>query len=116
MPASLVWYLATEGGARAIGLENVGRLAAGWQADLQLIRVELPTPLRQHNLYDQVLLFCHATDVTGALVNGNVLMRDGILPGVDEPGLRKHAQAEAQRLWSAPKPPGTGSGRNHRLD
>ena len=37
MPASLVWQLATEGGARALGLEKVGRLAPGWQADLQLI-------------------------------------------------------------------------------
>ena len=37
MPASLVWYLATEGGAHALGLANVGRLAPGWQADLQLI-------------------------------------------------------------------------------
>ena len=37
MPANLVWRLATEGGARALGLEQVGRLAPGWQADLQLI-------------------------------------------------------------------------------
>jgi cytosine/adenosine deaminase-related metal-dependent hydrolase len=110
MPASLVWYLATEGGARAIGFENVGRLAAGWQADLQLIRVDLPTPLKHHNLYDQILLYCHATDVTGAMVNGSVLMRDGILPGVDESGLRMRTQAAAERLWSATKTPVAGSG------
>lgn len=37
MPAPLVWQLATEGSARALGLEKVGRIAAGWQADLQLV-------------------------------------------------------------------------------
>ena len=45
MPAGLVWRLATEGGARALGLEQVGRLAPGWQADLQLIDSTLPTPV-----------------------------------------------------------------------
>ena len=45
MPANLVWQLATEGGARALGLEKVGRLAPGWQADLQLIDSTLPTPV-----------------------------------------------------------------------
>ncbi|MCL4561915.1 MAG: amidohydrolase family protein, partial [Chloroflexi bacterium] len=67
MPAWQVWYLATEGGAKAIGLEKVGRLAPGWQADLQLFRADLPTPLKEHNLYDQTLLFCHQSDVTGVV-------------------------------------------------
>ena len=44
MPASLVWRLATEGGAQALGFSNVGRLAPGWQADLQLIDSVFPTP------------------------------------------------------------------------
>ncbi|HVN54563.1 MAG TPA: amidohydrolase family protein, partial [Anaerolineaceae bacterium] len=72
MPASLVWYLATEGGARALGLEKVGRLSPGWQADLQLFRAELPTPLAEHNLYDQTLLYCHQTDITGTMVAGKI--------------------------------------------
>ncbi|MBI5052837.1 MAG: amidohydrolase family protein, partial [Chloroflexi bacterium] len=51
MPANLVWQLATEGGARALDLKNVGRLAPGWQADLQLIDSQFPTPVELHNLY-----------------------------------------------------------------
>jgi 5-methylthioadenosine/S-adenosylhomocysteine deaminase len=31
MPANQVWYLATEGGARALGLEKIGRLAPSWK-------------------------------------------------------------------------------------
>jgi cytosine/adenosine deaminase-related metal-dependent hydrolase len=101
MPAGLVWYLATEGGARAIGLENVGRVAAGWQADLQLFSAELPTPIQEHNLFDQTLLYCHQTDVTGTVVAGQVLMRDGLIPGAGRAALQAASQAAALRLWEA---------------
>jgi cytosine/adenosine deaminase-related metal-dependent hydrolase len=99
MPAALVWYLATEGGAQALGLEKVGRVEAGWQADLALIQPELPTPLAEHNLYDQALLYCHATDVTGTVVAGKVLMRDGQVADADWPALRERTRAQAERLW-----------------
>ncbi len=99
MPAGLVWYLATEGGAQALGLEKVGRIAPGWQADLALIRPELPTPLAEHNLYDQGLLYCHQTDVTGTVVAGKTLMRDGQVTGVDWASLRARTRVQAERLW-----------------
>jgi cytosine/adenosine deaminase-related metal-dependent hydrolase len=104
MPASLVWYLATEGGAKAIGLEKVGRLVTGWQADLQLFKADLPTPLQEHNLYDQALLYCHQTDITGTMVAGNILMRDGLVPGADKTALRARTREAAQRLWSPVRP------------
>ncbi|NBD35264.1 MAG: amidohydrolase family protein, partial [Chloroflexi bacterium] len=75
LPAHEVWHLATEGGARALGLEKVGRIAPGWAADLQLIDAQLPTPLRAHNLYDQLLLYRNAGHVRGVLVNGEVRVR-----------------------------------------
>ena len=99
MPAAQVWYLATEGGARAIGLENIGRLAPGWQADLQLIKVDFPTPLTESNLYDQTLLYCHPSDVEAVMVAGQVLMRDGVIAGEDSALLREHTRAAARRLW-----------------
>ena len=43
MPPETVWYLATEGGAKAMGLENLGRLQPGWAADMQLINIDFPT-------------------------------------------------------------------------
>ncbi|HEX9013734.1 MAG TPA: amidohydrolase family protein [Anaerolineaceae bacterium] len=108
MPAAQVWSLATEGGALALGMEKVGRLSAGWQADLQLIKPELPTPLQEHNLYDQTLLYCSRHNVTGTMVAGRVLMRDGILPGVDEPGLRVRTEQAALRLWNPEQQTGVG--------
>ncbi len=99
MPASLVWYLATEGGARAIGLEQVGRLAPGWQADLQLIDSTLPTPVEPWNLYEQLLLYRSRRDVRHVMVAGQWRVRDGEVLGVDEAALRARAHAAAQKLW-----------------
>lgn len=99
MPASTVWYLATEGGARALGLEKVGRLEIGWQADLQLFKPNLPTPLKEHNLFDQTLLYCHQTDVSGTVVAGKVLMRNGFIPGIDQAAIQRRSCEAAERLW-----------------
>jgi 5-methylthioadenosine/S-adenosylhomocysteine deaminase len=99
MPAHQVWYLATEGGAHALGLEKVGRLAPGWQADLQLIDSTLPTPVESWNLYDQLLLYRSRRDVRAVMVAGCWRVRDGSVLDVDEAALRVRAHAAAQRLW-----------------
>jgi cytosine/adenosine deaminase-related metal-dependent hydrolase len=99
MPASLVWRLATEGGAQALGLEKVGRLAPGWQADLQLIDAVLPTPATAGNLYEQLLLYRSRSHVRGVMVAGQVRVRDGVVLGADEAALRARAHRAAERLW-----------------
>jgi cytosine/adenosine deaminase-related metal-dependent hydrolase len=102
MPASLVWYLATEGGARALGLARVGRLAPGWQADLQLVDTRLPTPVEAHNLYDQLVLWRSHAHVRLVMVAGQIRVRDGQVLGADEEGIRARTHAAARRLWQAP--------------
>jgi len=99
MPAGLVWRLATEGGARAIGLKNVGRLQPGWKADFQLIQPQLPTRLAQHNLYEQLLLYCNQNNVIATVVDGQVRMRDGHVIGADLPSLLEQTRDAADRLW-----------------
>ena len=83
MPASLVWQLATLGGARALNLSDVGRLAPGWQADLQLIDSVFPTPAETHNLYDQLVLYRNHTHVRRVMVAGQTRVRDGVVLGAD---------------------------------
>ena len=101
MPARLVWYLATEGGAKALGLESVGRIAPGWQADLQLIDATLPTPLAEHNLYEQLLLYRNQSHVRATIVAGRTLVREGQVIGVDMGELLDRTHAAANRLWAS---------------
>lgn len=100
MPANLVWHLATEGGARVLGLEKVGRIQAGWQADLQLIDGSLPTPLEAHNLYDQMVLYRDDRDVRAVWVAGKLRVRNGEVLGANWKALQEEAHAAAERLWS----------------
>ncbi len=101
MPANLVWKLATEGGAQAIGLDRIGRLEPGWQADLILVDGDLPTPLSEHNLYEQMLLHRSQTDVRLVMVAGNIRVEQGEERGADQDALRAAVHAQARRLWSA---------------
>jgi cytosine/adenosine deaminase-related metal-dependent hydrolase len=103
MPANFVWYLATEGGARALGLEKVGRLAPGWQADLQLIDSQFPTPAAIHNLYDQLVLYRNHAHVRAVMVAGQVRVRDGVVIGADADTIRAKTQEAASKLWGSVK-------------
>jgi cytosine/adenosine deaminase-related metal-dependent hydrolase len=100
MPADLVWHIATEGGARALGFDKVGRIAPGWQADLQLIDCRVPTPLADHNLYEQLLLYRGVEHVQGVLVAGKTKVRDGLVLDADMDSLTAHVHEAARRLWS----------------
>jgi cytosine/adenosine deaminase-related metal-dependent hydrolase len=100
MPADVVWHIATEGGAQALGLEKVGRLAAGWQADMQLIDARLPTPLSPHNLYEQLLLYRNRTDVVATIVAGEVRMANREVLNVDLRALTAATNEAAAELWS----------------
>lgn len=100
MPASLVWKLATEGGARALGFEEVGRLEQGYQADLCLIDADFDTPLTGHNLYEQLLLYRNAEHIRLVMVAGRVVLKDGALQKGRAEDLVPAVHEAAQSLWA----------------
>lgn len=101
MPANLVWYLATEGGAKTLGLENIGKLDIGWAADLQLIDARLPTPLDEHNIFEQLLLYRNADHIRFVMVNGETKVENGKVLNADLELLKAHTREAARRLWEA---------------
>jgi 5-methylthioadenosine/S-adenosylhomocysteine deaminase len=101
MPADLVYYLATVGGARALNLQNVGRIEPGWKADLQLIASDFPTPAGEWNLYDQLILYRNPEHVRTVMVDGRILLRDGELQTDHDPQARQALHAQSARLWKA---------------
>lgn len=103
MPAHEVWYLATEGGARAMNMRKVGRLEPGWAADLQLIGATLPTPTAVHNLYEQLLLWRNHTHVSDVMVAGRWRVRDGVVLNADLAQLRARVHENAERMWAKTK-------------
>jgi cytosine/adenosine deaminase-related metal-dependent hydrolase len=100
MPAPQVWYLATEGGARSLGLENIGRLEPGWAADLQLIDATFPTPAAEHNLYDQLVLWRNHTHVRDVMVAGRWRVHNGLVLDADLAAMQARVQQNAARMWA----------------
>jgi 5-methylthioadenosine/S-adenosylhomocysteine deaminase len=99
MPARTVWAMATTWGAHAVDWGDVGTLEVGRPADLIGIDARTDTPLTAENGVDQLLLFRSGADVRLSIVDGRILLRDGILQGTDEGAIRERAVAEALRLW-----------------
>jgi cytosine/adenosine deaminase-related metal-dependent hydrolase len=100
LPAHQVWYLATEGGARSLGLEKVGRLEPGWAADLQFIDATFPTPAADHNLYEQLVLWRNHTHVQDVMVAGQWRVQKGIVLGADIAAMQARVQQNASRMWA----------------
>ncbi len=103
MPAPLVFYLATEGGARSLGWTDVGRIEPGYQADLQLIDAVFPTPTALHNLYDQLVLWRNHTHVRDVMVAGHWRVRQGQLLDADLAVMRARLHASAEKMWGHSK-------------
>ena len=102
--AAAVLHLATEGSARTLGLQRVGRLEPGWHADLQLVDVDgprgLPTPVEAHNLLDQLVLWRNGSHVSRVMVGGDWIVDGGDVIGADMGELRARTLEQAARLWS----------------
>ena len=100
-PQDVLW-MATRGGARALGRDDIGVLAPGKAADIAAF------PLRRLSLAGTVLdplggLLLSGSDPYAALtvVNGRVRVRDGHMVDVDETRALEGADAAARRLLDA---------------
>ena len=99
MPAATVLKMATEGGAAALGLDDVGRLEPGYLADLQLIDADFPTPLTAHNLIEQVVLWRNHQHVSSVMVDGVWRVDNAEVLNTDLGALKAATNQQARRLW-----------------
>lgn len=103
MPAKTVFSMATAKGARAIGsgttLERSGKLQPGYAADIITLNMDTPTPVNEHNIFDQLILYCNPENVSDVFVRGTERKRKGVLLGCDEERIREEVRREAVRLW-----------------
>ena len=101
--AAEVFTAATLGGARALGRDDLGRLAPGAKADILIVDLSGGDSLRVGPVRDPIkaLVECGiGDDVETVIVDGVVRMRDRAIPGVDLAALRRQAQAAADDVWA----------------
>ena len=98
MSAREMLEIATLGGARVLGRDDIGALSPGMSADLVTIALDeiglagaVDDPLA-------ALLLCHVPSVRHGVVNGRVVVRDGRISTLDLPRLLERHQRLARAL------------------
>jgi 5-methylthioadenosine/S-adenosylhomocysteine deaminase len=101
LSAADAFHLATEGSARVLGFEKIGRLAPGYEADIVFLRLDSPhfVPLRAP--LTQMVFGENGASVRTVMIGGRIVFHDGKLLTLDEPSLRRQAQQAASRLDQA---------------
>jgi cytosine/adenosine deaminase-related metal-dependent hydrolase len=100
--AAEVFEAATVAAARSLGREDLGRLAANARADMILVRIGRSDVLRYGPIWDPIrsMVECGiGDDVDTVICNGRISMRDGVIPKVDLPALRRQVQDFAEDIW-----------------
>jgi cytosine/adenosine deaminase-related metal-dependent hydrolase len=91
-PAETVFEMATINGAAAAGFEGVGRLAAGWKADIVGLTTDPTRATPLHDVLSHLVFAAHGDDVAFTMVDGEVLYEDGELAVADAHAIREAAR------------------------
>ena len=91
-PAETVFEMATINGAAAAGFEGVGRLAAGWKADIVGLTTDPTRATPVHDVLSHLVFAAHGDDVAFTMVDGEVLYEDGELAVADAHAIREEAR------------------------
>ena len=97
--AADVFDAATLGGARALGRDDLGRIAPGAKADLVLWKAASwgMTPLRDP--VKNIVYNANPEDIDRVYVNGRLVVDDGRVLAADEAKILAALQAGGERMW-----------------
>ena len=103
LPAIQALELATLGGAHALGLEaEIGSIEVGKCADLIVLDLDGPHAQPEDaDLISRIVYSARAADVRHVIVDGRIVVRDGVLKTADVSEIRRAANAQARHLRRA---------------
>ncbi len=106
MSARQALELATLGGAKVLGRDDIGALAPGMSADVVAFQTG-GLDLAGAAVHDPVasLIFCTPQNVRHSVINGNLVVSDGILLPVElQPLIAKHNRLARELVEKSPRP------------
>jgi cytosine/adenosine deaminase-related metal-dependent hydrolase len=103
LPAAQALELATLGGARALGLETeIGSVEVGKRADVIVLDLDGPhAQPDEADLISRIVYSARAADVRHVVVDGRLVVKDGVLKTAKVEEIRRAANAQARRLRRA---------------
>ncbi|SFL65811.1 Cytosine/adenosine deaminase [Halogranum rubrum] len=97
LPAATAFEMSTINGAKAAGFETLGELKPGWKADIVGLRTDTSRATPVHDVLSHLVFATHGDDVAFTMVDGEVLLDDGDVVGVDAESVRAQAQEYADQ-------------------
>lgn len=92
-------YLATLGSARALRLEEtIGTIDEGKKADIVLMDSRRPHMYPRHDMVSHIVYSARSSDIRTVIIDGRVVMEDGVITTVDEEEVLARAEERAQAL------------------
>ena len=102
LPAETVFKMATRNGAKAAGFDRVGALREGWKADVVGVRTDSSRGVPFQDPYSYLVYAANGEDVQFTMVDGDVLVEDGLVTSVPETDVYRRArEAFEDRTWGA---------------
>ncbi|MBU8899311.1 5'-deoxyadenosine deaminase [Corallococcus sp. H22C18031201] len=100
MTAMRVMEMATLHGARALGLEDeVGSLEPGKRADITVVDLSgLHTAPEPESVLSSIVYASRASDVSHVVIDGKLVLKDGVLTTLDAPAVIANARAQSALL------------------
>jgi len=101
MPCERVLQMATRGSAAALGwADEIGSIEVGKRADVIVVDLGRPHlwPLLAGNLVAQLVYSASGADVRSTIVDGRVLMEDGVVLTIDPAEVEELVHREARHL------------------
>ncbi len=94
LPARKALEMLTVDGARVLGLERVGTLAEGQEADIVCLSINRPHTAPMYDPISQLIFAARSSDVRHVMVHGKVLVRNRELQTLD----RERIEAQAREF------------------
>jgi 5-methylthioadenosine/S-adenosylhomocysteine deaminase len=98
MKTSELLELATTGAAAAMNRPETGRLAVGRKADVIIVDLDKPHCMPVYDVAAALVYSARADDVVTTICDGQILMEDRVLPGIDETEIRHRFRERALAL------------------
>ena len=84
IPAKKAFEFATVNGAKAIGIEKLGKIEEGWKADIVLLDLNVPQMIPFREPYSMLCYCADGSETDTVILNGRVVMKNKKLLTIDE--------------------------------
>jgi 5-methylthioadenosine/S-adenosylhomocysteine deaminase len=78
--------------------KEIGSLDKGKRADFVIVDMDVLNQTPHYSIYSDLVYSSKAADVRTVVIEGRTVMRDGRLITLDEPTVKRNAQAYRQRI------------------